>query len=242
MSCNPVTEVPGACFSAHVEPPPMPTATNTPTGPTSTPEPPTLTPTNTATPTNTPTPLLDTDMDGMEDLYELLHPCLNVGTQDGQGDPDADGATSVRESQEQTDACAPDSDMDTMTDGYEINNDCLQPLVPDAMLDADSDTLTNGAEQPIGTSPCDADTDDDGYNDGREVSLNEDPISFCPIMRADVNDNLAVNVIDLYLAAREFGPVPPGNQRMNQNNDVTIDVIDLFRIAQRNNRYIAECP
>jgi hypothetical protein len=249
LSCNPVVDVPGPCFAAHLGPEPEPTATNTntpiPGQPSATP---TLTPTvtntatATATATSTPEPLVDQDGDSMFDVYEYLHLCLDPAVQDGHEDPDTDGLTSLLESQINTDACNADTDADGMQDGYEVGHSCLNPLFPEGPLDADSDTLSNEDEATYGTSPCTADTDGDGYGDPRERELGEDGTTFCPIMRADVNMDRNVNVLDLLLVARENGPVPPGNPRMDQTNDNKIDVIDLQRVAMRGNMNVRDCP
>jgi hypothetical protein len=254
LSCNPSSDAPGPCYSARIGPPRTPTSTPPP-GSTDTPTPsvtptssatptdvPTITPTSTNTPTVTPTPISDGDGDGMSDLYELSHPCLNFAVADGQLDHDNDGLSSLRESEILTDACSRDSELDGMLDGYEDQNECLDPLFPDASDDFDGDGIINNEERIRDTLPCNADTEGDGYNDGLELQIGENPASYCGIMRADVNNSRNVDVIDLYLAAREAGPVPPHNPRMNQTNDGKIDVIDLFRIAQSANKNVSTCP
>jgi hypothetical protein len=185
---------------------------------------------------------VDTDGDGMNDLYELTHPCLNVGAQDSITDFDVDTLLSLTESQLLTDACAADTDGDLMLDPYEVQySACLLPILPDGFLDPDGDTLTNVEEYGFASSPCDADTDGDGYEDDAEVAISKSPTFFCAIMRADVNHSSIVNVIDLMLTAQQFGPVPPQNERMDQQADAHINVLDLRRIAIVVDRRVSQC-
>ena len=252
MSCAPDQTNPAPCLGATMgqAPTATPTASNTPTATATLPPniTPTATPTgtNTATPTNTatltPTPIVDLDGDGMSDAYELAHPCLDPQNQDGHLDPDVDSLNSRLESQVLTDACNADSDGDGMGDAYEVQHSaCVAPRLPDAALDADDDTLTNGAEHGYRSSPCDPETDGDGYDDPTEVALGENPANFCAIMRADVKTDRVVNVLDLYVAARQFGAVPPGAERADQNADASINIIDLFLIASVYQRNVVDC-
>ena len=267
MSCNPGLESPAPCSPATVSigaPPPTntPTPTNTaPAGstvtptstftpvatftPTATSTPawePTVTPIPTATSTPIPPPPLDTDADGMSDVYELAHSCLNVMTPDGDGDPDSDGLTSRVEAAILTDACAADSDTDGMSDGYEDANACLDPLVPASTgSDSDSDGLPDQQEANLRTLACVPDTDADGYNDGLEVSLGESPLRYCSIMRADTNGDRKANSIDLMLVAREYGLTPPGNPRMDQGNDGRVNSLDLLRVALVFSKTVSQC-
>lgn len=258
MSCNyPGGEVATQCFGARIQvgaqtptatstttftPPPGVTLTATPSPTATMAENPTVTPMPTSTATPITEPPVDTDMDGVLDVYELAHPCMNVLVADGQLDPDNDGAINTEEGARLTDACAPDTDTDTMNDGYEMHNACLDPLVPAlASDDRDADTLTDLQEHQRRTLPCDADSDRDGYSDGLEVTVNEDPLFYCSIMRADVNGTRGVNSIDLMLVARQFGPTPPGNPRMDQGNDAQVNSLDLQRVARNFGLYVAAC-
>src|SRR5205823_6602304 len=53
------------------------------------------------------------------------------------------------------------------------------------------------------------DFDGDGYLDSQEVAIGENPNAFCPIMRADVNMDGVVSILDFVLEAASFGQVVP---------------------------------
>jgi Mg-chelatase subunit ChlD len=66
-----------------------------------------------------PTP--DTDGDGMPNLYEGYHPCLDPQDPADAGlDPDGDGLQSFREWDAGTDPCVPDTDLGGEPDGSEL--------------------------------------------------------------------------------------------------------------------------
>ena len=100
----------------------------------------------------------DTDIDGLDDILELLYWSSNHTNND--------------------------TDSDGMLDGYEATNR-LKILVNDADEDPDGDGLTNLYEYSNEythpddsihkTDPNDSDTDDDGFTDGEEVAAGTDP-------------------------------------------------------------------
>jgi hypothetical protein len=61
----------------------------------------------------------DADSDGMPDVYESQHVCLNVNVADGSGDPDDDTMTSLVEYEGGTLPCDVDTDNDGCADGEE---------------------------------------------------------------------------------------------------------------------------
>jgi hypothetical protein len=63
----------------------------------------------------------DTDGDGMPNVFEAAHVCLNQAVADSTGDPDADSATSFTEYQLAIDPCNPDTDTDGCDDGAELS-------------------------------------------------------------------------------------------------------------------------
>ena len=72
---------------------------------------------------------------------------------------------------------------------------------------------------------CDDDDDGDGYTDAQETALlpAENPLSYCTIMRADVDGDHGVSILDLTLAAARFTQsIPPSPARLNQDAD-TVD-------------------
>src|SRR5437763_16151545 len=55
-----------------------------------------------------------------------------------------------------------------------------------------------------------ADNDGDGYSNALELALGKNPNTACPIMRADVNMDGVVSILDFVLEAASFGQaIPP---------------------------------
>ena len=63
---------------------------------------------------------VDSDEDGMDDEYELLHPCLDPNVAERTEDPDGDGLTDINEYLGGTDPCNPDTDGDGVSDRAEL--------------------------------------------------------------------------------------------------------------------------
>jgi hypothetical protein len=147
-------------------------------------------------------PVVDTDGDGLTDIYELangldpldngLNP-NNSGVsgdpdQGAAGDPDGDGLTNIEERDAGTDPQSDDSDGDGLADGVETgtgiyvdsNNTGTDPT----SADSDDDGLDDGVEDPNlpfvdvnqpGTDPNNTDTDGDGFGDLTDILLGQDP-------------------------------------------------------------------
>ncbi len=132
----------------------------------------------------------DTDGDGLLDAWEREH--FGNLDQDGNGDPDADGANNEAEYSAGSDPNNSDTDGDTIPDGLEIANG-TDPASSDTdgdgiadneeietdptNPDTDGDLLSDGDEINIyGTSPLVFDTDGDGVGDGTEVARGTDPL------------------------------------------------------------------
>lgn len=123
----------------------------------------------------------------------------------------------------------PDADNDGIADSYD---NCVAVSNPDQ---ANSDVLNVFNNRP-GTdglgNACDDDDDGDGYSDAAEIFLGEDPQGYCTIMRADVDGDHAVSILDLTLLASKFGQsIPPAPARYNQDSDSVITILDLTRVA-----------
>ncbi|MHB8684766.1 MAG: hypothetical protein ACYC9X_10645, partial [Dehalococcoidia bacterium] len=101
-----------------------------------------------------------------------------------------------------------------------------------------------GPCMPVTVTP--ADTDADGYPDSEEIALGKDPRVYCAVMRADVNGDGAVNILDLAGAASRYGEaVPPAPTRYDQGPppfDNVINILDLSKMAGVYGQSVAACP
>jgi hypothetical protein len=97
----------------------------------------------------------DADSDGLPDAWETTH-FGNTTSQNGSGDPDADGLTNAREFAAGTDPMDPDTDGDGMPDGWEDGYGLNPTSGADASSDLDSDGLTNLQEYQGGSDPTNA--------------------------------------------------------------------------------------
>lgn len=140
---------------------------------------------------------IDSDQDGMDDRWELLHG-LNPGIDDADADADGDGWSNEeeynnggdpqvadrdndglpdnREQQLGTNPDDSDSDNDGMPDGWEVEFG-LNPLVADGNLDTDGDSWTNEQEYENGSNPLVADRDNDGLPDTMDTDDDNDGLS-----------------------------------------------------------------
>ena len=99
---------------------------------------------------------------------------------------------------------------------------------------------------------CDINVSGDGYLDAQKVTLGKNVTAFCALMRADVNSDGIVNILDLAkIAERYLQPVPaldPANgldsgiQRLSQNADPVINILDLAKAAGMYQGPVSGCP
>jgi hypothetical protein len=115
--------------------------------------------------------LLDSDGDGMPDVWEIANGFNPFDPSDAGQDADGDGLTNLQEYLLGTDPHNPDTDGDGVPDGMEVKLG-TNPLDPDT----DHDGLTDGQELALGTNPLNPDTDGDGIPDGIEVRLGLNPL------------------------------------------------------------------
>ncbi|MEA3414967.1 MAG: CFI-box-CTERM domain-containing protein, partial [Thermodesulfobacteriota bacterium] len=99
---------------------------------------------------------VDSDGDGMTDVWELAHG-LDPLVDDSGLDPDEDGLTNLQEYQNKTNPNSSDTDLDGMDDKWEVEYG-LDPLVDEAEADLDGDGYTNLREYLCGTDPNDPDS------------------------------------------------------------------------------------
>ncbi len=100
---------------------------------------------------------------------------------------------------------------------------------------------TEGACLPIEVTPTDS--DGDGYGDVIEDQLGTDPLAYCAVMRADVDGDGSVSILDLSRGAQRFGEsAPPAPRRLLQDGDTQISILDLSRMASHFTQSIASCP
>ncbi|YCM42692.1 LamG-like jellyroll fold domain-containing protein [Verrucomicrobiaceae bacterium 227] len=144
-----------------------------------------LSATNTGTDPNVSDLDLDSDSDGLFNVWEIendLNPNDN-GTIDanngGAGDPDNDNSSNLDEQTNGTDPQDADSDDDFSNDGDEDAKG-TDPLDNDS----DDDSLLDGYETntgiynsptDTGTDPLEIDSDQDSFNDADEIALGTDP-------------------------------------------------------------------
>jgi hypothetical protein len=144
--------------------------------------------------------------------------------------------------------CYGNLSCDGLPDTYKLAHPCLAPpnypLTQNiASLDSDNDGLTNLQEYQYGTDPCNPYTAGDGYTDGEHVALGKNPLLYCAIMRADVNHDGMVNLLDLsLLAAYYLQTIPPAPARYDQNGDNTINIIDFAEMATVFEKSVTACP
>ena len=93
---------------------------------------------------------------------------------------------------------------------------------------------------------CDDDIDGDGYTNAQEAAViggPENPAAYCQIMRADVDVDGAVSVLDLTKVAQWFTKsIPPAPDRYRQDADNLISILDLTKMAQVFIQNVSACP
>lgn len=96
----------------------------------------------------------DTDGDGMPDLWENTHPCVNPLVGDSSSDPDGETLRNILEYAAGSNPCNRDTDVDGMSDSWEYAFECTSVTVGDAGADYDGDLITNLLEYQGLSNPC----------------------------------------------------------------------------------------
>ena len=82
--------------------------------------------------------------------------------------------------------------------------------------------------------PCDPDKDGDGYTTAQEAAVApaKSDLSYCATMRADVDGDLGVSILDLTKVAQFFSQTTAtAPERYKQDADNSISILDLTRMA-----------
>jgi hypothetical protein len=110
--------------------------------------------------------------------------------------------------------------------------------------DSDGDGITDRDEINVyHTNPANADTDGDGYTDKQEIDMGKDANTYCQTMRADVDGDGAVSILDLTRVAKYFAQtVPPAPARYDEDGDNKISILDLTKMAQVFTQHVSACP
>jgi hypothetical protein len=87
------------------------------------------------------------------------------------------------------------------------------------------------------------DSDGDGYPDALELAIGKNPALYCAIMRADVDQDGVVSILDLSTVAKYFGQsVPPAPPLYDQDRDNRISILDLSKMAHVFAQHVSACP
>ena len=183
----------------------------------------------------------DTDGDGVPNRYEIAPGCPGIV---------ASGYTGPKA--QMTLPCNPDTDGDGFLDkpaaldlvNADPNTDNCPTVFNPAQTNADATNAqaNNPGSDAIGDA-CDSDKDGDGYTDAEELARGKDPLKYCPIMRADVDGDGVVSILDLADVALFFtDSIPPAPERYNQDAGLSLSILDLADMGIVFTETIAPCP
>lgn len=169
----------------------------------------------------------DADQDGVPDSIDN---CPNVANP-SQADTDGNGIG---------DACDPDIDGDDVANA---SDNCPMVANADQKNTNAGNTALNLPGADAAGDACKDDIAGDGYTNDQHVALGKDPTKYCPIMRADVDGDGAVSILDLAKAAQYFTQtVTPQTERYSQDADAQISILDLARMASVFTQHVSDCP
>lgn len=122
------------------------------------------------------------------------------------------------------------------------NDDC--PLAYDPVqlnTDVNNGLLNRPGGDAFGDA-CDSDVSGDGYGNVKKSALGKNLALYCSIMRADVDGDGVVSILDLAKVASSFGKsVPPAPARYQQTAAPVISILDLSVMAGRFGKAVALC-
>ena len=132
-----------------------------------------------------------------------------------------------------------DTDGDGVPDS--VDNCLLVPNPDQANTDAGNTAQQRPGADALGDA-CDPDISGDGYGSANKIALGKNPYAYCPPMRADIDGDHAVSILDLTDMAQYFGQsVPPAPERDNQDADSAISVLDMATLASQFGQDISSC-
>jgi hypothetical protein len=133
-----------------------------------------------------------------------------------------------------------DTDHDGLSDSDEPTYGA-NPTNPDT----DGDGLPDGVEVfTYGSNPLLVDTDDDNYTDPEEVALGKSPSTFCKVMKADLDKDHVVTILDLSITATAYHLIstdPGFPTNADFDHDGVITILDLSFQAEVYQHDITEC-
>jgi outer membrane protein assembly factor BamB len=138
-------------------------------------------------------------------------------------------------------ATAPaDTDLDGVPNA---TDNCPFVSNPDQLnTDAANTALNRPGADAFGDA-CDDDISGDGYGNVKKTALGKNLLIYCPIMRADVDGDGAISILDLAKVAVYFTQsVPPAPERYKQDADSVISILDLTRMAKVFTQKVSACP
>jgi hypothetical protein len=108
--------------------------------------------------------------------------------------------------------------------------------------DGSNAALNRAGQDRLGDA-CDDNISGDGYTNAQHTALGKDPLLYCAIMRADVDGDGVVSILDLSRDAQKFGQaVPPAAERLGQDGDNAITILDLSKMAGKFGQPVTLCP
>jgi hypothetical protein len=137
-----------------------------------------------------------------------------------------------------------DPTLDTDGDGVpDVIDNCGGIANADQLNTAAANTALDRPGADAFGDACDDNISGDGYTNAQHIALGKDPTTYCAIMRADVDGDGAVSILDLTKVAQYFTQsVPPAPERYGQDADKKISILDLTRMAQVFTQHVTACP
>lgn len=142
---------------------------------------------------------------------------------------------------------------DTDADGISDSSDNCPLVYNPTQTNTDGlNYLSNKPGSDALGDACDPNISGDGYSNTQHTTLGKNPVLYCTIMRADVDGDGVISILDLSKEAQKFGqtflPSAPsvgldvGIQRLNQDGDNAISILDLSKTAQVYTQHVTGCP